>query len=188
MNKEQYREILKQQTEDFLKDHKVRKFKFVKHKNVIKKANTLKLNPCPECGSKLVVELSGVIVCSQDRLKDIYNKCLQYERADSKEKIEILKSDKNGSFIELYERWSHKDGKGNRSAFVCGYSNRLHSPVPSYNWYVYEVWQVERLERAVRRKLTQAELDGTVKVKYKNKKGNWVEEAVEKIRFPWSLL
>ena len=146
------------------------------------------MSPCPECGSELIVELRGVIVCSQDRLKDIYNKCLQYERADSKEKIEILKSDKNGSFIELYERWSHKDGKGNRSAFVCGYSNRLHSPVPSYNWYVYEVWQVERLERAVRRKLTQAELDGTVKVKYKNKKGNWVEEAVEKIRFPWSLL
>jgi hypothetical protein len=188
MNKEQYREILSSQVDDFLKDHKIRKLKFIKHKNVVRKPNSLKLSPCPECGSKLIVELSGVIVCSQDRLKDVYNKCLQYENGDEKTKIQILKEDKSGTFMELYDRWKHKDAQGNRAAFSCLYSNRLHSPVPSYNWYVYEVWQIDRLEKAVRRKLTQAELDGTVKVKYRNNKGKWVEEAVEKIRFPWSLL
>ena len=188
MNKEQYREILKQQTEDFLKDHKVRKFKFVKHKKVIKKPNSMSLSPCPECNSKLIVESGGVIICSQDRIKEIYNKCLEYEKADTKEKIEILKTDKNGNFMELYERWSYKDSKGQRSAFTCNYSNRLHSPVPSYTWWITDVFQVKRLEKALKRKLTMAELEGTVKVVYKSKKGIRVEEEVIRYRFPWSLL
>ena len=188
MNKDEYRKILDAQVEDYLKDHKIRKLKFIKHKNVVRKPNTLKLSPCPECGSKLIVELSGVIVCSQDRIRDIYNKCLQYEKADNNEKIEILKSDKIGSFMELYERWSHKDANGSRSAFVCNYSNRLHSPVPNYVWTIVDVFQVRRMEKALHRKLTTAELEGTTKVKYRVKKSSYIEEYVITYKFPWGLM
>lgn len=188
MNKNEQRDILAKEVKSFLESNKIKKFKLVKNKNVTKKANSMTLSPCPECGSKLVVESSGVIVCSQDKLKDIYQKCLEYEKASEKEKVEILKSDKTGNFIELYDRWKHKDAQGNRSSFTCLYSNRLHSPVPSYSWFVYEVFQVRRLERSLKRRLTENELDGLIKVRYKTRKGQWKEELVEKIRFPWDLL
>lgn len=51
MNKDEARKILATEVEDYLKDHKIRKLKFIKHKNVVRKPNTLKLSPCPECGA-----------------------------------------------------------------------------------------------------------------------------------------
>lgn len=188
IDKKAEREFIQKETESFLKDNKISKFKLVKNKPIYRKPNSMSLAPCPECGSKLVTELSGVIVCSQDRLKTIYDRCLEYEKADAKGKIEILKDDKNGNFMELYERWAHKDAKGQRSAFVCNYSNKLHNATPSYNWYIYEPWQVKELESKLKRSLTQNELDGLVKVVYTSKKGTRIEEEIRKYRYPWDLL
>jgi len=188
MNKQEQRKLIELETEKFLKDHKIKQLKPVKRIITSKKPYTNKLNPCPECGSKLIVDVTGVIICSQDKLKEWYNKCLAYENGNEDTKIQILKEDTHNQFTHLYDRWKSKDANGNRTSFICIYSNRLHSPVPSYNFWIYEVFQVEKLERILKRKLTQAELDGIVKVKYKNKKGNWVEESIERLRFPWDLL
>jgi len=188
MNKSKYRQILDAQVSDYLKDHKIKKFKAVKPKTVIRKANSLQLTPCPDCGSKLITEPSGLIICSQDRIKDIYDRCLEYEKADAKGKIEILKNDKNGNFMELYERWQFKDARGNRAAFTCNYSNKLHNATPHYSWWVIDVFQQKKLEKILKRKLTISEIEGSVKVRFKNKKGYWVEEQVLRYRFPWDFL
>jgi hypothetical protein len=187
MNKKEYALILDQQVSEWLENHTMKKLKFIKPKNVVRKPNSMALPACPDCGSKLIVELSGLIICSQDRIRDIYNKCLEYEKADVNGKIEILKNDKNGNFMELYERWNYKDINGSRSAFTCNYSNKIHSPIPNYNWWLVDTFQKKRLEKILKRPLSQAELDGQVKVKFKNKKGYYIEESVIRYRFPWDL-
>jgi hypothetical protein len=187
ISKDEYRKILSHQTEEFLKTNKIKKFKFVKHKNVVKKPNSMSLPSCPECGSALKVESGGLIVCSQDRLKSIYDQCLQFHNGDEKTKIDILKNDKNGTFMELYDRWIHKDAQGNRSAFTCLYSNRLHSPIPHYVWTIVDVFQKRRLEKILKRPLAQSELAGETKIRYKNKKGYYIEEALILYKFPYEL-
>lgn len=188
MNKNEARKILASEVSEYLRTSKIKKFKAVKPKIVTRKPNSASLPMCPDCGSSLIVEISGLIVCSNDRLKEIYNKCLEYERADNKRKIEILKEDKSGNFMAMFERWAFKDITGNRNAFTCLFSNRLHNPTPSYTWTIRDVFQVKRLEKALKRKLTIAENEGSVKIKYKNKKGYWVEEAIILYKFPWGLL
>jgi hypothetical protein len=181
-------QVLKEETDKYLKDHKIIRAKSIVRTKTFKKPYTSKLGACPECGSKLIVDVTGMILCSQDRLKEWYNKCLEYERGDEKTKLTIIKEDTQNQFFHLYDRWKQKDAKGNRSLFNCIYTNRLHSPVPNYNWWILDVWQVRRLENILRRRLSQAELDGVVKVKYTNRLGQAIEESIVRYRFPWDLL
>lgn len=188
MFKKQLREVLKEQTDKFLEDHKITRGKTILRKNTFKKPYSSKLSPCPECGSKLIVDVSGVILCSQDKLKEWYKKCLEYDNGNPETRLAILKDDVHNQFMHLYDRWKHKDAQGNRNVFTCIYTNRLHSPVPHYNWWVIDVWQVRRLEKILNRPLSRAELDGVVKVKYQDKKGFSHEESIVRYRFPWDLM
>lgn len=179
---------LKEETAEYLKNHRITKGKSITRFKTYKKAYSSKLNPCPECGSHLVVDVTGVILCSQDRLKEWYSKCLVYDNGDEKTRLEILKNDVKNQFFHLYDRWKQKDANGNRSVFNCMFSNRLHSPVPNYNWWITDSFQVRRLEKILNRSLAQAELEGIVKVRYTDKKGNSVEESVIRYRYPWDLI
>jgi len=187
-SKTELRKSLIEETEKFLQDHKIRKIKTVRRSRTFKKPYTSKLGACPECGSKLVVDVTGVILCSQDKLKDWYKKCLEYEAGDEKARLAIIKDDVHNQFLHLYDRWKQKDPNGNRIYFNCIYTNRLHSPTPQYNWWIVDVWQVRRLEKILKRPLANAELDGIVKVKYENAKGVKIEESIVRYRYPWDLL
>lgn len=185
MSKKTESEQLAREVKGFQKHNKIKKLRTVSHKKVVRKAYTMGLNACPECSSRLIVSSSGVIECSQDKLKNYYQKCLEYEKADNKRKTEILKDTK---FLPLYERWQHKDVNGNRTHFECLYSNKLHSPIPEFKVYLIDPIQRKRLEKALGRALFAAELEGQVKCRYKSPKGVWIEEWVERILFPYGLM
>jgi hypothetical protein len=188
MSKKEKSQILKEEINTYLKDHSITRVKTVIRKKWYSKPYTSKLGPCPECGSKLIVDVTGAILCSQDKLKDWYKKCLEYDSGNDETKLAILKEDVHNQFMHLYDRWKQKDVTGQRTVFTCIYTNRLHSPTPHYNWWVFDAWQVRRLETALKRPLTQAELAGIVKVKWPNKNGDWVEESVIRYRYPWDLI
>jgi hypothetical protein len=188
MSKKQLSELLKEETDKFLETHKVIRVKATLRKPTFKKPYSSKLSPCPECGSRLIVDTSGVILCSQDKLKEWYKKCLEYDNGNDETRLAILKDDVHNQFMHLYDRWKQKDVTGNRSVFNCIYTNRLHSPVPHYEWWVFDVWQIKRLEKIMGRPLSQAELAGIVKVKWQTKAGQWNEESVVRYRFPWDLM
>jgi hypothetical protein len=190
MNKKQDRDQINQQLGEFLKTKGITKVKTKRKATGYRKKYNNSLDLCPECGSSLTVEKGGGISCSQDKLNAWYKQFLDYEKANDKEKRAILNDlnkEKANQFEILYERWKYKD-KGNRPNFICSYNNRLHSPVPSYKYFIKDVLQIKHLEKILRRPLSEGESNGIIKIKYKDKNGKMVEEFIEQILFPWGLL
>lgn len=188
MSKNKLRQEIDEKMALWLTDHKIIVLRPSKspRKGIKSKPYQNSLSPCPSCGSRLIVENSGVISCSQKKLSEWYKKCLEYDKANKHEQIQLLAD--NSQLLEMYDRWKQKDASGNRPYFMCDYSNKLFSPLPNYSFLMPDPIQVKRLERRLKRRLFEAELNGTVKVIFKDRSGKVYEERIELYRFPFDLM
>lgn len=146
---------------------------------------------CPECYSTLEYNKDFTKYCTGDRLKLWVPHFRKYEKADLRKKVEILsKFEDTAKFLELYEKWLHKDDKGKRSRFTCDYSTRLFDGHRDNSILIPDPMMLARIEKDLGKKLNIQELhedtvfyhDGT---KYFDKPADKrVSVKLEWVRYP----
>ena len=113
---------------------------------------------CPECLSKLVTDEFGILRCSGDKLQVWTKEFIKYEQMGQPQKTGYLKKYNDSSmFLELYERWSYIDEKGNRQQFDCVYTNKLANPISRYRTSLPDPCLVLTIEQSLGRTLTEEE-------------------------------
>ena len=117
-------------------------------------------NICPHCLSKLIDD-EGIMSCTGNKLMMWQSEFKRYESMNAAEKKKYLISFSDSEkFVDLYDKWSLSDADGNRPNFTCGYSNQIFSPIPETRVMIPDPLQIKRLERVLRRPLTNEELFG----------------------------
>lgn len=120
----------------------------------------IKDNVCPHCLSRLIDD-DGIMVCNGDKLKVWEKDFKRYEAMNAVEKKEYLIAFSDSErFLDLYNKWAFVDDEGNRPYFGCGYTNQIFSSVPETRIMLPDPMQVGRLEKQLKRNLTEEELQG----------------------------
>ena len=110
---------------------------------------------CPNCLSSLKVTIDGSWECSGNRLKFWEQEFLRFESVSKDEKEVFLKNFSNADkFKEMSEEWSKN------KELTCGYNSKLFYPDNNYSTQIPDPIVVKRLEREMKRALTEEELVG----------------------------
>lgn len=120
-----------------------RRTKRVSHRNVS--------NLCPNCFSTLTLNEQGGFDCSGDRIaswKDEVNKYRGMSEDDKKEYLAALANP--SKFIELV---------GSFDTLDCGYNAKINHVTADYNTRIPDPLSVIKMERILKRKLTESELE-----------------------------
>lgn len=114
---------------------------------------------CPNCLSSLKVSREGIWFCSGNRLQFWEKECILYSSLKSDEKEKFLEkfSDPN-KFKEM-----HMDYELEKK-LSCGYSSRIFYPISSSSVEIPDPIVVGRIEKSLKRALTEEELQGNKKI------------------------
>lgn len=116
---------------------------------------------CPNCMSKMNLE-NGEYICSNDRLDTWKKEIDQFVTMDLGEKRKYLETIVDQDrFMEMYKK---------RDNLVCDYSTISMPITPNYNVEIPDPMVVGKIERSLRRPLTEEELsEGYTFYRDKNK-------------------
>lgn len=107
--------------------------------------------------SKLITE-DDSLVCSGDKLKVLEKSFIDLlETRDHEKWLADNVTDKT-KFLHLYRRW--KEAKKDDSTFNCGYSSTIFNPLPDTRITMPDPMQVARIEKRLKRKLSEEEKAG----------------------------
>lgn len=106
-------------------------------------------NLCPNCFSTLVLDEVGSFSCSGDRLTAWKNDIDKYKAMnDDEQKAYLQTLDSPSKFVDLV---------GSFDTLDCGYNVRLNNITPGYSCRIADPMAVARLERILKRPLTEEE-------------------------------
>ncbi len=130
----------------------------VKPKNkVVQKNRPRNVTSCPECNSTLILNNLGVWECTGDQIKQWDSQFRKYARLDEDGKVEYLKSvSDTGRFEYLFGRWEYSQ-ELEEVSFDCGYSNRIHLPLPDSKSRLPDPLFVKHVETKIGRPLSEEE-------------------------------
>jgi len=111
-------------------------------------------NLCPNCFSTLVKNEDGDIECSGDKLKFWKDEVALYKKMNVEQQKIYLESLENANeFLRLAAAVETAE------ALDCGYSANLVSIIPNYSTRIPDPMAVNKLERKLKRLLTEEELE-----------------------------
>lgn len=136
----------------------VHKFK-PKDKKTVNTTRNILVN-CPNCLSRIELDSFNSYKCSGDRLVQWHKEFEVFESLDDSKKLQFLKNISFDSmFLELYDRWIYSK-RNPEEPFDCGFTNQIFLPIPSCSITIPDPAQVKRIEKKLRRKLTEEEIFG----------------------------
>lgn len=114
---------------------------------------------CPNCGSKLVINVMGAWECTSDKLDywlEQFKKFMQYTPEQQVTYISKLTIDSN--FLDLYDKWLTANTDNRPQDFNCGYTNNITLPIGSNRIIIPDPMFCKFLEIRLKRPLTEEEL------------------------------
>lgn len=130
-----------------------------KDKKVVNTTRNVLIN-CPNCLSKIQLDQFGLYKCSGDRLTQWEKEFEQFSSLLDVKKAEFLKNISFDSmFLELYDRWIYSKSNP-EDPFGCGFTNQIFLPIPSCSVTIPDPAQVKRIEKKLKRRLTEEEIFG----------------------------
>ena len=133
---------------------------------------------CPNCNSKLVINVMGAWECTSDKLNYWvleFKKFMQMLPDKQIEYIKQLTSDSN--FFDLYDKWLTAYNDNKPENFNCGYTNNTSLPIGNNKTIIPDPMFCKFLELGLKRSLTEREL--------RNEATLWIRR--EKIKDKWFL-
>lgn len=163
------------------------KFKKLKSKKK-KEIRQLKKEPtiCPYCLSLLRTNEVKVLECTGDKLRIWEVEFLKFNKLSQDQKNKYLIGIINRDmFIDLYEKWSQVDEKGQRPNFTCGYSNRIFNPISRYRLSLPDPLLIKAIERSLGRELTEEEKFNEKELwQYQGRYSDRYKKGANKVRIP----
>ncbi len=131
---------------------------------------------CPNCGSKLVINVMGAWECTADKLEywaDQFKKFMQMTSEQQVEYISKLTSDSN--FLDLYDKWLTAYKEDKPKDFNCGYTNNISLPIGSSKTIIADPMFCKFLETGLKRPLTEEELrnESAIYIRKKKVRDKW---------------
>lgn len=163
---------------------KVKKLKYKKKKEfkLVKKEPTT----CPYCLSLLKSNEVKVLECTGDKLRIWEVEFLKFNKLNQEQRNKYLIGISNRDmFIDLYEKWSVIDEKGQRPNFTCGYSNRIFNPISRYRLSIPDPLLIKAIERSLGRELTEEEKFNEKELwQYQGRYSDRYKKGANKVRIP----
>lgn len=131
---------------------------------------------CPNCGSKLIINVVGAWECTSDKLEYWSEQFKQFMQMLPEKQVEYInKLSTDSNFFDLYDKWLTTYKEDKPKDFNCGYTNNISLPIGSSRTIIPDPIFCKILETGLKRPLTEQELrnESPIYIRKKKVKDKW---------------